>query len=303
MGIINIMGGIIMGIISKWVSSASWASWVAQILHCILPFAFALPLCFCLLLYSRLFLGFFLGLGSSFLPLMLNLCVLFMLILVILMSIEVVGIIIYNHSPLKTAANIWCEEAVFLLMEMDRKWIGSKYNEYLIEAAEEGYDRVVKMLLGKEGIQVNQADQFGQTPLILAAYKGHATIVGRLLQRDDVQVNQANKKGSTPLCFAAMEGHVKVVELLLNKEGIQVNMASNGGTTPLLIAAHQGHVKVVKMLLKKEGIEANLANLEGATPISVAADQRNGKIVDLLLRTEEIRAIGWDGWRPIATPG
>ena len=136
------------------------------------------------------------------LPLLLNLCVLFMLILAILMIIEGFGIIISNHSPLTNAGNNWHEEVFILLLKMDYL---NKYNEtHLIEAARKGYDRVVKMLLGKEGIQVNQADKFGQTPLILAAYKGHATIVGRLLQRDDVQVNQANKKGSTPLCFAAM---------------------------------------------------------------------------------------------------
>ena len=57
------------------------------------------------------------------------------------------------------------------------------------------------------------------------------------------------------------------------------------------------------MLLKNEGIEVNLPNLAGETPISVAANQRHGKVVDLLLGTDEIRAIGWNGWRPIATAG
>ena len=125
-----------------------------------------------------------------------------------------------------------------------------------------------------------------------------------LLEREDILVNeQAPHDGATPLYLAAYRGHDKVVELLLKKEGIQVNTPTYVGNTPLHVAARKGHDKVVKLLLKKEGIEVNLANLEGATPLSLAAAKRNGKIVNLLLGTEEIRAIGWDGWRPIAILG
>ena len=59
---------------------------------------------------------------------------------------------------------------------------------------------------------------------------------------------------------------------------------------------------MVQLLLKKEDIQVNQANFAGHTPLSVAAEARNGKIVDLLLGTEEIKAIGWNGWRPIASP-
>ena len=95
-------------------------------------------------------------------------------------------------------------------------------------------------------------------------------------------------------------GYPKTVEVLL--EEIQVNEPIYDGATPLLIAAKKGNYKVVKVLLKKEGIEVNRADWAGDTPLSVAAHLRHGKIVDLLLGTDEIRAIGWNGWRPNATP-
>ena len=82
-----------------------------------------------------------------------------------------------------------------------------------------------------------------------------------------------------------------------------MNNVTISGATALILAAEKGHVKVVKLLLKKEGIEVNRADHDGRTPISVAADLRHGKIVDLLLATDEIRAVGWDGWRPHATAG
>ena len=72
------------------------------------------------------------------------------------------------------------------------------------------------------------------------------------------------------------------------------------GDTALLVAASMGHHHVVRMLLKEENIEVNLANWAGDTPLLVAADKRNGEVVNLLLGTEAIRAIGWNGWRPIA---
>ena len=60
---------------------------------------------------------------------------------------------------------------------------------------------------------------------------------------------------------------------------------------------------MVKMLLKIEGIEVNKENYGGDTPLFFAARARHSRVVNLLLGTEEIKAIGWNGWRPIAVPG
>ena len=92
------------------------------------------------------------------------------------------------------------------------------------------------------------------------------------------------------------------MEILLKKEGIEVNKTNNAGSAPLHGAAYHGHIKVVKLLLKQEGIQINQANYLGNTPISLAAGKRHGKIVDMLLGTDEIRADGWEGWRPNADP-
>ena len=49
----------------------------------------------------------------------------------------------------------------------------------------------------------------------------------------------------------------------------------------------------------KDGIQPNLADWDGTTPLRMAAEERHGKIVEMLLRKDEVRAIGWDGWRPM----
>ena len=71
------------------------------------------------------------------------------------------------------------------------------------------------MLLGKEGIDVNQAANDGITPLFIASYEGHAEVVSLLLGKEGIDVNQANNNGITPLIAASQASRVAVAKLLL----------------------------------------------------------------------------------------
>ena len=55
---------------------------------------------------------------------------------------------------------------------------------------------------------------------------GHAEVVSLLLGKEGVDVNQVNDDGATPLYIASWEGHAEVVSLLLGKEGVDVNQAT-----------------------------------------------------------------------------
>ena len=107
----------------------------------------------------------------------------------------------------------------------------------------------------------------GATPLFIASQNGHAEVVSLLLGKEGVDVNQATNDGATPLYIASQEGHAEVVSLLLGKEGVDVNQATNDGATPLFIASQNGHAEVVSLLLGKEGIDVNQATNDGATPL------------------------------------
>ena len=56
-------------------------------------------------------------------------------------------------------------------------------------AAYLGRARVVKILLKQEGIQINQANFFGNTPISLAAEKTHGKIVNMLLGTDEIRAD------------------------------------------------------------------------------------------------------------------
>ncbi|CEP02296.1 hypothetical protein PBRA_008880 [Plasmodiophora brassicae] len=95
-------------------------------------------------------------------------------------------------------------------------------------AALDGITRVVKLLLGAPGIDVNAPDAFGMTPLHVAAEAGSAFVVELLLQAPGIDVHVRDSFGMTALQRAAdlgRGGHV--VPLLLsvtgNATGIDVN--------------------------------------------------------------------------------
>ncbi len=154
----------------------------------------------------------------------------------------------------------------------------------LFLAAARGHKEVVEALLGATGINVNHVDRYGFTPLLIAAHNGHNEVVEALLGKVGININQANSRGETPLLIAAHKGRKEVVEALLGKDGIDINHASNGHEiTPLLIAAHNGHNEVVEALLGKDGIDINQANKSGYTPLLIAADRGHNEVVEVLL--------------------
>ena len=83
----------------------------------------------------------------------------------------------------------------------------------LIASIHCGHPEVVKLLLAK-GVDVNQADKDGTTPLIVSSHQGHAEAV-RLLLAKGAKVDQAANNGDTPLSVSRLKGHREVEELLL----------------------------------------------------------------------------------------
>jgi len=129
---------------------------------------------------------------------------------------------------------------------------------------------------------VNYADEWGNTPLILAAQEGHIGVVKILLEHGAL-VNARTKNKVTALWKAAFNGHAPVVRLLL-ENGASVNMANKWGVTPLLTATQNKHLEVVKILLAF-GANANIqaAGDNNRTALTQAADLGHIEIVIALL--------------------
>lgn len=79
-----------------------------------------------------------------------------------------------------------------------------------------GLERVVGQLLAAPGIDVNAADEHGQTPLWWAVSEGHEAVVRQLLAAPGIDVNAADKNGRTPLIVAQVHGYKGILKLLEN---------------------------------------------------------------------------------------
>jgi len=118
---------------------------------------------------------------------------------------------------------------------------------------------LVRILLKCKGINVNQEDSFGWTPLIKACMANSIDIVQELLQTRGILVNlKSTDSGDTALHYAcgAHQASTEIVSMLLKQREIEVNKPSDqGGKTPLIMAIMSGQLDKVKLLMERRDID------------------------------------------------
>ncbi|CCX11360.1 ankyrin repeat-containing domain protein [Pyronema domesticum] len=87
------------------------------------------------------------------------------------------------------------------------------------------------------------------TALIEACNSGHESIVRLLLNRDDILVNQTDNGNNTALMIGCRNGRVSSVKLLLGRKDIDVILKNNDGKTAYDLCS-KGISKKTKRLLK-----------------------------------------------------
>ena len=102
------------------------------------------------------------------------------------------------------------------------------------------------LLIGKEGINVDQPAANQATALYLAAENGRLEIVEDLIKAG-ADVDIAAEDGFTPLHVAASMDRLEIVEALI-EAGADVNKTTEDGFTPLHVAASMGHLGIVNKL-------------------------------------------------------
>lgn len=133
----------------------------------------------------------------------------------------------------------------------------------------------------KKGIDVDAMGEHGANALMeCLTNQGGAKaekIVKLLLDTDSVDVNRVFAKGQTALNIAASKCHVETMRMLLEKgAGASINVCDEQfGVTPLHRAAITGSQKhcgapAVKLLLAFEGIDINKKSKSGRTALTFA---------------------------------
>ncbi|KAI9747798.1 MAG: hypothetical protein M4579_007384, partial [Chaenotheca gracillima] len=127
-------------------------------------------------------------------------------------------------------------------------------------AAEDGYAAIVRLLIGRPGVEIDPTDEYGRTPLLFAA-RGRPSrcnpvadfeaVMALLLSTNEINVNARERNGRTALSWAAGNGYLARVKALLAIPGIDPNLKDNKGRTPLDWAKRNGHIKVIDFLRMK----------------------------------------------------
>ena len=157
--------------------------------------------------------------------------------------------------------------------------VTDNYSEKLFQAVIELNAERVKLLL-REGANINQKNERGNTALHYAAERGKIEVV-KLLLDNRADPNPVDTRGNTPLHYAANNGYPETCKLLL-ENGANVNQANRYGWTPLHYAAERGKIEVAKLLLDNEA-NIHAKDKYGYTPLHQAALKGHTEIVKLLL--------------------
>ncbi|XP_028400264.1 kinase D-interacting substrate of 220 kDa B-like isoform X2 [Dendronephthya gigantea] len=147
-------------------------------------------------------------------------------------------------------------------------------------AASKGNHEQCAIELFKNGADLSLTDKDGWGAVTWAAYRGHSNIVRHLLQWD-ASPNEAGQHGMNPLIWAAGRGHTTVVEELLNA-GANPDSYDKYGTSALVWAARKGHIDVMKALLEKNA-DVNKPGSNGWTPLIMAVKGGFEQAVTVLL--------------------
>ena len=97
--------------------------------------------------------------------------------------------------------------------------------------------------------EVEQRDDSWRTPLSWAAGTGHDAVVRLLVERDGVDINSRDNMTMTPLIWAARNGHEAVVRLLIERDDVEINAKDKWENTALILAAYGGQEAVVQLLI------------------------------------------------------
>jgi hypothetical protein len=156
--------------------------------------------------------------------------------------------------------------------------LASSLDRQLVGAAGRG-DVVALRQLIKDGAQVNAADEWGNTALLLAAREGDLE-TARTLLRAGAEVD--GRGGAfTPLGQAALRGHTHMVRLLL-RSGARVDATAQNEHTPLMTAVKLNHPEVVGLLLKA-GASTQVKDRTGAGLLLVTINDDLPQVMAVLL--------------------
>ncbi|CAH0003596.1 unnamed protein product [Clonostachys byssicola] len=162
-------------------------------------------------------------------------------------------------------------------------------NTALTFAASAGQEEATKVLLAAEGVWINaNPPHVIGSPLAIAARRGHVGIVRLLIGKEGIELDRPDRNNFTPFLHAANHGQRDVVGELAKTGLVDVNFFGPGSSPALSIACKEGDAFMVRELLALPAINADLPDANGKTPLDYAAEKGKEDVVEALLKRREV---------------
>lgn len=176
-----------------------------------------------------------------------------------------------GRTPLMYAASLWKPdiELLDIILERSEVAINAKDNE------------------GRNALSHAMAIRFG--------FGSGRDVVQRLLRLEGINVNEPDDRGLTPLAHAV--GKPDLLHLMLEDARVIPHLKDNEGKTPLFHAAQWGDHVSISLLLQRD-LDPCLKDYHGRSPLFYAAWNSKGtqkQTLDILLRQPEMDVNVKDG--------
>jgi len=141
-----------------------------------------------------------------------------------------------------------------------------------------------------QGADINYKDDYG-TPLIVAIKQLNIVLVNYLLELPGININQPDIIGQTPLIIASklysadpleLNNIMVIFKLILSHPDVDINYYDTTGTTALMYAALVGNLDIIKRMIESKA-DINAKHLGGNTVLHYSVSSENIGVVQLLL--------------------
>ena len=170
-------------------------------------------------------------------------------------------------------------------------------------AAEAGSDRVLRLLLNKGAIALENSDHWRRTVLHYAATWNLTSIVESLIELNPDTVKAKDRDGRTAAHMAALFGSTATLSLLLSTHLVDINASDEHGRTLLHCAVESRIISCIDELLSRDGIELNPLDRSLKSPLDIIASFKEES--HTITIQESLREAGCRPglWRPRRTYG
>ena len=140
-------------------------------------------------------------------------------------------------------------------------------------------DQEIVAVLTKNGISINETDNYGNSPLHTAMLSGNSEYA-RILINMGVNLNIKNLLELSPLHIAVFLDNEEMVGKMIT-EGAEIDLKGNSGYTPLHIASEMNNIVLAKTLLNL-GANSRIKTNQKLTSKSIAKIQGNDEMNKLI---------------------